>query len=259
MTPKDILKITLNLVVLYLAGGLLLAAVYAKTSPIIYRNNELAKAQALQEMMPEADEICYIYEVNDETLEKLKKKGVPESIIGKLEQLKGSRFIQPKDTFVQTLKQYLSEAEVEEYKPELTKALQVNEWFPHGKHAEYFVAKKGGQVIGYIVQTFGKGYSSYIDILFAVDTNFIVQRINILHHAETPGLGDEIEMDWFKNQFKGKDIEHLKVDKTGTKKEYIQAITGATISTRAVAEDGVKNGILFLQKVLKGEVKHGTA
>ncbi len=214
MTFKDILKITMNLVVLYLAGGLLLAAVYAKTSPVIFKKNEQEKQEALQKMMPDAD-----------VIEKL------------------------------------------------------GDWYPHEKHAEYFVAKKCGELkikkvkdeetgkvkeekecinprtIGYIVQTFGKGYSSYINILFSVDNNFRVQKIDILHHAETPGLGDEIVLDYFKNRFKGKDIEHLKVLKTETT-EYIQAITGATISSRAVAEDGVRNGLEFLEKALKGEVKH---
>jgi electron transport complex protein RnfG len=257
MTFKDILKITFNLVILYLAGGLLLAAVYARTSPIIYRNNEIEKARALKEMMPEAEEICYIFEFTDERLNKLRDKGVPEEIINKLKELQNEKMIKGKEEFFKTMEQMLGAEALENYKSLLFKTLKANDWYPHGKHAEYFVAKKGGQVIGYIVQTFGKGYSSYIDILFSVDTDFIVQKMNVLHHAETPGLGDEIELDWFKNQFKGKDIEHLKVDKTGTKKEYIQAITGATISTRAVSEDGIRNGIIFLQKALKGEVEHG--
>jgi electron transport complex protein RnfG len=194
VTIKDIFKITFNLVVLYLAGGLLLAAVYAKTSPIIFRNHEEDKKRALQEMIPEAD-----------------KDGI----------------------------------------------VKLGDWEPHEKHAEYFVAKKDGKVIGYIVQTFGKGYSSYINILFSVDNDFKVRKINILSHAETPGLGDEIEFDYFKDQFKGKDVKHLKVLKTETK-EYIQAITGATISSRAVTEDGVQKGLRFLMKALKGGVENGT-
>ncbi|MCL4476265.1 MAG: RnfABCDGE type electron transport complex subunit G [Nitrospirae bacterium] len=197
MTGKDIFKITLNLVVIYVIGGLILAGVYAKTSPIIFKNNEEAKKQALKQLIPEADTI----------------------------EMKG-------------------------------------DWTIHGKHAEYFVGMKNGDVIGYIVQSFGKGYSSYINTLIAVDKDFKVKRINILGHAETPGLGDEIETDWFKNQFSGKDVEHLKVLKTDTT-EYIQAISGATISTRAVSEDAVRNGVNFLIKTIKeggtesGAAKHG--
>ncbi len=190
MTFKDIIRITLNLIVLYVAGGLLLAAVYAKTSPIIFKKNEQEKKEALQKMMPEADAI-----------------------------------------------------------------VKLGDWYPHEKHAEYFAAEEDGKVIGYIVQTFGKGYSSYINILFSVGKDFKVKKIEILHHAETPGLGDEIELDYFKDQFKGKDMEHLTVKKTETT-EYIQAITGATISSRAVAEDGIRKGLQFLEEALKGEVKH---
>ncbi len=185
MTGKDIFKITLNLVIIYLIGGFILAFVYANASPKIFRNNEEAEKKALKMLMPDAD-------VNE----------------------------------------------------------KLGEWSIHDKHAKYFISKKGGDTIGYIIQSFGKGYSSYINTFIAVDKDFTVQKINVLSHAETPGLGDEIDSDSFKNQFKGKTIEHLKVIK-GETKEDIQAISGATISSRAVTEDAVKNGVAFLIKTVK--------
>lgn len=185
MTGKDIFKITLNLVVIYLVGGFILAFVYANASPKIFRNNEEAEKKALKLLMPDAD-------VNE----------------------------------------------------------KLGDWTIHDKHAKYFISKKSGETIGYIIQSFGKGYSSYINTFIAVDKDFKVQKINVLSHAETPGLGDEIEADSFKNQFKGKSIEHLKVIK-GDTKEDIQAISGATISSRAVTEDAVKNGVAFLIKTVK--------
>lgn len=194
MTGKDILKITLNLVVIYLIGGLILAVVYARTLPIMFKNAVIEKEAALKKLMPDADKIE-----------------------------------------------------------------KIGDWSIHEKHSEYFVAKKGDNIIGYIIQSFGKGYSSYINTLIAVDKDFRVQRINVLGHAETPGLGDEIETDSFKNQFKDKDVEHLKVLKTETT-EYIQAISGATISSRAVTEDAVRNGVDFLKKAIKnrGDDEHGS-
>lgn len=195
MTPKDILKITFNLVIVYLIGGFILAFVFANTSPKVFQNNEKAEQKTLKELMPDAEEV--------------KKLG---------------------------------------------------DWTIHDKHAKYFVAKKGGEPVGYMIQSFGKGYSSYINTFIAVDKDFTVQKINILAHGETPGLGDEIETDWFKNQFKGKTIDHLKVIK-GETKDDIQAISGATISTRAVSEDAVKNGVKFLITTIKeggsADVKHG--
>ena len=185
MTGKDIIKVTLNLVIVYLIGGFILAFAYAKAAPMIYKNNEAAEKKALKLLVPDADDIS-----------------------------------------------------------------KMGEWTVHDKHAKYFIAKKGGSPIGYVVQSFGKGYSSYIDTLIAVDKDFTVQKISILHHGETPGLGDEIESNWFQAQFKGKSFEHLKVIK-GETKEDIQAISGATISSRAVTEDAVKNGVAFLSKTIK--------
>ena len=57
MTGKDIFKITLNLVIVYLIGGFILSFVYAKAAPQIYRNNEEAEKKALTELMPDADSI----------------------------------------------------------------------------------------------------------------------------------------------------------------------------------------------------------
>ena len=107
--------------------------------------------------------------------------------------------------------------------------------------------------IGYIAEGYGKGYSSYIHILTSVDKNFLVKKISILGHAETPGLGDEIEKDYFLNQFVGKSADKLVVIK-GETEDKIVAITGATISTRAVTEDGVRMGVEMLQEKLSKEV-----
>ncbi len=139
---------------------------------------------------------------------------------------------------------------LKELVPEADDTKKLGDWTIHDKHAKYFIAKKGGDVVGYVIQSFGKGYSSYINTFVAVDKDFKVQKINILAHGETPGLGDEIEADSFKNQFKDKTLDHLKVIK-GETKEDIQAISGATISSRAVTEDAVKNGVTFLIKTIK--------
>lgn len=192
MTGKDIIKITLNLVIIYLIGGAILAAIYAQTSPIIYKNAAIAKEKALKMLIPEAD-----------TIEK------------------------------------------------------IGDWTIHRREAEYFIAKKGDETIGYIIQSFGRGYSGFINVLIAVDKDIKIKKIDILSHTETPGLGDEIEKDEFKNQFKGKGIENMKLVKKETI-EYIQAISGVTISCRAVTEDAVKNGLDFLTKTLKGGAENGT-
>jgi electron transport complex protein RnfG len=85
-----------------------------------------------------------------------------------------------------------------------------------------------------------------------------VRKINILHQGETPGLGDEISTDPFMEQFRGKDLDHLVVIK-GETEDKIQAITGATISSRAVT-NGVKDGVkMLMEKYGAGAVNIGEA
>jgi electron transport complex protein RnfG len=195
MTTKDIAKITINLVVIYILGGLLIAFVYAKTSPIMFIKAKEEKEAALRTMMPAADKI---------------------EVMGK--------------------------------------------WEPHHKHAEYYVARKGNEELGYVVEGYGKGYSSYINLLVSLDKNLTVQKVSILHHAETPGLGDEIEKEYFLKRFEGKSVDNLVVIK-GETQDKVEAISGATISSRAVTEDGVRNGVKMLKEKLSGgggEEQHGT-
>jgi len=131
--------------------------------------------------------------------------------------------------------------------PEATEApLKLGDWAPWHKHAELYRVSNADGPIGYIVETYGKGYSSKIQILAALDNDLRVTKINVLHHGETPGLGDEILAEWFRKQYVGKTLDTLVVVK-GETDTQIQAITGATISTRAVT-GGVRDGIKALME-----------
>ena len=78
-------------------------------------------------------------------------------------------------------------------------------------------------------------------MLVAVNQDYKLIAIEILDHKETPGLGDQIDKDWFKRQFKGKAEENLIVIKGETDTD-IQAISGATISSRGVTR-GAKEAV----------------
>ncbi len=130
--------------------------------------------------------------------------------------------------------------------PEAEKIDEAGKWTLYEKPNEYYAAKKGNKAIGYIASTVGKGYSSYIKILVSTDLDIKIKSINILSHQETPGLGDEIEKEDFKRQFGGKAIENLELVKVETT-DKIQAISGATISSRAVT-NGVKEAVKILNE-----------
>ena len=90
------------------------------------------------------------------------------------------------------------------------------------------------------------GYSGDIEIMVGVRPDGTVNAIEILNHAETPGLGDKIEEGWFKNQFSDKTLRNVdwRVKKDGG--DFDQ-IAGATISPRAVVE-AVHRGLEFFNK-----------
>ncbi len=114
-----------------------------------------------------------------------------------------------------------------------------------GKEGTIYKAVKGGKPIGYVVSAYTKGYSSFIKMLVAVDTDYRIIGIQILSEQETPGLGDNVDKKWFKDQFRGKTEDHLVVIKGETNTD-IQAISGATISSRAVT-NGVKAAVEALR------------
>lgn len=100
---------------------------------------------------------------------------------------------------------------------------------------EYFEALKGKTVVGYCIRVTGNGYNGYIRMIAGVDLNGTIQGVAVLEHSETPGLGAKINEirpgdsePWFLKQFKGKNVRTIAV------KKDIDAITGATISSKAV-------------------------
>lgn len=109
----------------------------------------------------------------------------------------------------------------------------------------YFIASKNGQTIGRIFRQAQKGYAADPIVMLVGVSDGQVTRVEILDQRETPGLGDKVKEDYFRDQF---------IDKTADDplvvKQDVDAITGATISSRAVA-NGVKES-LELNKKLGG-------
>ncbi len=82
-----------------------------------------------------------------------------------------------------------------------------------------------------------RGYGGPIEMLVGIDEKGKVSGVKVLSHRETPGLGANIAQPKFLDQFKGKTLK----DPIEPKKD-IDALTGATISSRAVCE-GVKDAL----------------
>lgn len=123
-----------------------------------------------------------------------------------------------------------------------------------------------GQRSAYLLSGKFPGFKTHIAIILALDPDYSVIGLEVMEHEEDPGLGAEIEQDYFKNQFKYKPFEKIKsievakkpmpdeyfaalegnVDEAAAKDimqryrdQDIYALTGATISSVAVSS-GVK-------------------
>lgn len=111
----------------------------------------------------------------------------------------------------------------------------------------FFRGRQGAEISGVAFSVVAPdGYSGNINMMVGVDAGGTVVGLEILTHAETPGLGDKITRDEFKGQFKGKALEgsDWRVKKDGG--DFDQ-ITGATISPRAVVK-AVHQGLQFYRE-----------
>jgi electron transport complex protein RnfG len=101
----------------------------------------------------------------------------------------------------------------------------------------YRILGKESKLIGYAFLAEGQGYQGEIKILGVIDPSLKrLKGIEVIESVETPGLGGRIQEESFKKQWKGLSvtpiIEYVKNEVN--KDNQIKAITGATISSRAV-------------------------
>jgi electron transport complex protein RnfG len=108
----------------------------------------------------------------------------------------------------------------------------------------FYRARKADELVGTAFKvTASEGYSGNIEIIIGVKPDQSLNAIEILTHAETPGLGSRITESWFKDMFKDKSLNSAdwRVKKDGG--DFDQ-ISGATISPRAVVS-AIKTGLEF--------------
>jgi len=110
-------------------------------------------------------------------------------------------------------------------------------------------------VTGYAIQGTTTGYAGDITFLVGLDANANILGVRILAHAETPGLGDKIEIaksNWVEN-FKQRSLKNTVATQWAVKKDggMFDQFTGATITPRAVVK-GVHEALINvpLEKVL---------
>jgi len=100
------------------------------------------------------------------------------------------------------------------------------------------VVTDNGARIAYLLGGKFQGFKTFINVMLAVDPNFAMVGFEVLEHEEDPGLGAEIEQDYFKNQLKGKPFEAMKtidVVKAPIPSDYLKALNGKLTEEETLA------------------------
>ena len=110
-----------------------------------------------------------------------------------------------------------------------------------------------GELVGIAIETKELGFGGDITTMVGFNVNGAIVNYSLLQHAETPGLGSKL-VDWFlvKSDIRGAGADQmpLRVSKDGG--EY-DAITAATISSRAFLDTLVEAYNAFVAMQNKAE------
>ncbi len=129
---------------------------------------------------------------------------------------------------------------------------------PDHKPLTVYQSIKIGKVNAVAYSVTAQGYAGNITVLMSVKKNGEIAGVRILSHAETPGLGDKIELDkspWVLS-FNGLSFTKLPESKWKVKKDggFFDQFSGATITPRGVVH-AIKMGLDFFARH-KSELLH---
>ena len=107
----------------------------------------------------------------------------------------------------------------------------------------YAVYDANGSFFGYCVEAAGKGFGGDIGLMVGYNADCEILGVRVVSHSETPGLGAKIKTDaWFLEQYAGNSGEV-------TLGEEVDAIVGATVSSKAVTE-GINLATAALERAI---------
>ena len=117
-----------------------------------------------------------------------------------------------------------------------------------GEPLVVYRALRGLQVTGVAFRASAVGYAGPIEVLVGIDADGRILGARVLAHAETPGLGDKIEIDrddWILD-FDGRSIGDPPLERWAVAKDDgdFDQFTGATITPRAVVR-AIKEALLY--------------
>jgi electron transport complex protein RnfG len=278
---KEIIKITMSLTGVCIAAALILGAVYTQTEGPRQRIEMKQNEEVIQGLLgyghgKHAPSDLVVYRIDRYVVQD--SKG--QTLLGYVLPVKDGKFtLALLDLDGKPVEKMPVTATAAELENKATRDTAVKAALPKGSEATYadtyYIADQGVNRLGYVLPGKIQGFKTFIKLMVSLDSKFTVTGVAITESEEDPGLGAEIQQDYFRNQFKGKtqdQLAKLKVIKEPLPDEYfnvldparakrlgikaeeikkikekhlpddIYALTGATISSRAVTH-GVQDTV----------------
>ena len=113
-------------------------------------------------------------------------------------------------------------------------ATQFDELIPD---VMYVGLDDSGSIVGYAISTAAQGYGGQIKVMTGIKDDEIIGVDVFYNDDETPGLGKNTSNESFRDQYKGLNIYTeiaVSKDNTAGNAQTVDAVTSATISSRAV-------------------------
>jgi len=277
---KNIIRITIGLIITCVMAGLVMGGVFTLTHDKKQENEHLRFQETMLGLLgfgkenPAPQDLkflsIYRYTLEDPKAPEKKDLGYIVPVLNEGKEVFKLLIMSQEGEFKKALDLNLAidkAMEEQERKSALERALEKGIRPSFGD--TIILAKKGNERLAFLLPGRFPGFKTVIKVMLALSPDYTVKGLEIMEHEEDPGLGGEITQDYFKNQFVGKPfskLAELKVVKEPLPEDYrkvleatrgplspeqekalapykdrdIYALTGATISSKAVAE-GVKN------------------
>ena len=147
---------------------------------------------------------------------------------------------------IEKQKQKVQEAAMREVLPQASgyKEIPLTNSLPEFRSGivAVYEGENHGKLTGYVVQLSREGYGGNIDLMVGISAPSVtgditgekITGMRVLRHSETPGLGALAVKEKFYRRYDGKDLVPLEVVRKSPGENEIQAITSATITSRAI-------------------------
>lgn len=259
---KEVLRITMSMTVVCIAGALILGGVFVATDRYQTAAREAGERSAIVDLLGLGDD------ARVSTVEQFLARE-QRSVVYRQRKPEGADALQLVFALDGTL---LVRETIDADAAEASDGLEAL--------GRLFVASEHGEPAGFVIEGEARGYKNTIRFFVGLNASFEITGVKVIEHEEDPGLGAEIATGWFQGQYVGRaaaDLPRLDVTRDPMpedwraalhqrdrmppatwaqqyeslakreREEPIYAVTGATISSRALT-DGVRSAVGHFRK-----------